>query len=125
MHNSGRTCPVNLAIAFAAVLVLTTAVSRSQESNRRGMPTPPPPAEQGSVTTVSPGTDPAAAKRAHLAKNEKDFREGVQRLYQLVDELRTEVQQTPTPDVLSVRMYKKTEEIEKLARQLKSKAKGG
>jgi hypothetical protein len=27
--------------------------------------------------------------------------------------------------VLSVRMYKKTDEIEKLAKQLKSKAKGG
>jgi hypothetical protein len=28
-------------------------------------------------------------------------------------------------NVLSVRMYKKTEEIEKLAKQLKGKAKGG
>ena len=39
-------------------------------------------------------------------------------------ELREEVQQTPTAAVLSVPMIKKTEAIEKLAKQLKSKAKG-
>jgi hypothetical protein len=49
----------------------------------------------------------------------------VERLYQLTGELRDEVLKTTTADVLSVRMYKKTEEIEKLAKQLKAKAKGG
>jgi hypothetical protein len=34
------------------------------------------------------------------------------------------VQNTATTDFFSIRMYKKTEEIEKLAKQLKSKAKG-
>ena len=72
-----------------------------------------------------PGLDPQAAKKAELRRNEKEFREGVERLYQLSSELRDEVAQTPTTGVLSVRMYKKTEEIEKLAKQLKSKAKGG
>ena len=67
----------------------------------------------------------AAAKRARLQQNEKEFREGVDRLYQLTGELREEVQKTPTTDVLSMRMVKKTEEIEKLAKVLKAKAKGG
>lgn len=73
-------------------------------------------------------TDPvaaAAAKRARLVQNEKEFREGVERLYQLASDLRDELQKTMTTDVLSVRMVKKTEEIEKLAKLLKSKAKGG
>ena len=35
------------------------------------------------------------------------------------------VQKTATTDVLSMRMVKKTAEIEKLAKQLKNKAKGG
>ena len=50
-----------------------------------------------------------------MQQNEKEFREGVERLYQLTGELREEVQKTATTDVLSVRMVKKTEEIEKLA----------
>lgn len=59
------------------------------------------------------------------AKNEKEFREGVEKLFQLATELHDELAQAPKMNVLSVRMYKKTEEIEKLAKQLKSKAKGG
>lgn len=66
----------------------------------------------------------AAAKRAALQQNEKDFREGVERLYKLTTELREVVQKTVTTDVLSVQMVKKTEEIEKLAKFLKNKAKG-
>ena len=64
-----------------------------------------------------------SAKRA-LQENEREFRAGVERLYQLTSELHDEVQKTSTNDVLSIRMYKKTEEIEKLAKQIKSKAKG-
>ena len=60
-----------------------------------------------------------------LQLNEKEFREGVERLYQLTSELREEVQKTATTDVLSIRMVKKIEEIEKLAKVLKAKAKGG
>jgi hypothetical protein len=55
----------------------------------------------------------------------QEFREGVERLYQLTAELRQDVQQTPTSAVLSVPMVKKAEAIEKLAKQLKNKAKGG
>ena len=92
-------------------------------------PTPPPPPQP--AETPNPAeihSNPqatAAAKRAMLRQNEKEFREGVDRLYQLTSELREEVQKTTTTDVLSVRMVKKTEEIEKLAKALKNKARGG
>jgi heme oxygenase len=66
----------------------------------------------------------AAAKRAALKQNEKEFREGIERLYKLTTDLREEVQKTATTDILSVQMVKKTEEIEKLAKFLKNKAKG-
>jgi len=65
----------------------------------------------------------ASARKAALLENEREFRSGVERLYQLTCDLREEVQRTATSEVLSVRMYKKTEEIERLAKQLKSKAK--
>ncbi len=59
-----------------------------------------------------------------LLQNEREFRAGVERLHKLTSELRDEVQKTVTSDVLSIGMYRKTEEIEKLAKQLKLKAKG-
>jgi hypothetical protein len=92
-------------------------------------PTPPPPpkpAETPNPAEIHANPQAAAAaKRAVLQQNEKEFREGVERLYQLTSELHEEVQKTPTTDVLSVRMVKKTEQIEKLAKMLKSRAKGG
>jgi hypothetical protein len=92
-------------------------------------PTPPPPpkpAETPNPAEIHANPQAAAAaKRAMLQQNEKEFREGVERLYQLTSELHEEVQKTPTTDVLSVRMVKKTEQIEKLAKMLKNRAKGG
>jgi hypothetical protein len=87
-------------------------------------PPPPAPAETQPPEDNSrvPGIE--AARRELLRRNEKEFREGVERLYQLTGELREEVQKTPTAGVLSVHLYKKTEEIEKLAKQLKNKARG-
>jgi hypothetical protein len=92
-------------------------------------PTPPPPPQH--AETPNPAeihSNPqaiAAAKRAALQQNEKEFREGVERLYQLTSELHEEVQKTATTEVLSIRMVKKTEQIENLAKMLKNRAKGG
>jgi hypothetical protein len=92
-------------------------------------PTPPPPpkpAETPNPAEIHSSPQAAAvARRARLQQNEKEFRDGVERLYQLTSELREEVQKTTTTDVLSIRMVKKTEEIEKLAKILKARAKGG
>jgi hypothetical protein len=68
--------------------------------------------------------EPQGAKAAMLLHNEKEFRVGVEQLSVLVNELKEEVEKTATTDVLSVRMYKKAQEIEKLAKQIKNKAKG-
>jgi hypothetical protein len=98
----------------------------SPQERRGGFPPPPAPADPSGQDKNAPrGIDPQTAKRVMAAKNEKEFREGVEKLYQMATELRDELAQAPKMNVLSVRMYKKTEEIEKLAKQLKSKAKGG
>ena len=89
------------------------------------LPPPPRPAEIPNPAEIHSNPQAtAAARRARLQENEKEFREGVERLYRLTTELREEVQKTSTTDVLSMRMVKKTEEIEKLAKVLKAKAKG-
>jgi hypothetical protein len=68
--------------------------------------------------------DPKSAKAAMLQQNEKQFRDGVEQLSLLVNELKEEVDKTPTTDVLPAKMYKKAQEIEKLAKQIKNKVKG-
>ena len=93
---------------------------------RPGLPAPPAAADPDAQDQNSPnGVNPQAAKRVMAAKNEKEFREGVEKLYQMATDLREELAHAPKMNVLSVAMYKKTEEIEKLAKQLKGKAKGG
>lgn len=94
---------------------------------RQNPPTPPPKPEPG--YTPNPAevyahpAGAAAAKRARLLENEKQFRQGVERLYQLTSDLREELEKTPTADVFSLHIVKETEEIEKLAKSLRSKAK--
>ena len=96
------------------------------QNKRPGFPDPPAPGDPSNQDkNEQQGIDPQTAKRVMAAKNEKEFREGVEKLYQMATELRDELAQAPKMNVLSVRMYKKTDEIEKLAKQLKSKAKGG
>lgn len=90
-------------------------------------PTPPPKPQPGYTPNPaeihSNPAEAAAARRARLLENEKEFREGVERLYQLTSGLRDELQKTPTTEVFSLRIVKRTEEIEKLAKRLKSQAK--
>jgi hypothetical protein len=90
-------------------------------------PPTPPPKPQPAYTPNPAEVDShpagaAAAKRARLLENEKELRQGVERLYQLTSDLRNELERTPTADVFSLRIVKETEEIEKLAKSLKAKA---
>jgi hypothetical protein len=57
-------------------------------------------------------------------QNAKEFQESVARLSVLVNELKEEVEKTSTADVLSVKTYQKAQEIERLAKQIKNRAKG-
>ena len=114
----------------AAIPPFVNPLSPSQAAHtgekRPGLPPPPASADPDDQDQNAPkGTDPQTVKRVMAAKNEKEFREGVQKLFEMATELRDELAQAPKMNVLSVHMYKKTEEIEKLAKQLKSKAKGG
>ena len=90
-------------------------------------PTPPPKPEPGHTPNpaeiYSDPAEAARAKRARLLESEKEFRQGVERLYQLASGLLDELQKTPTADVFSLHIVKETEQIEKLAKFLKSKAK--
>lgn len=121
MRESRRKFFVNLAL-LSGSLGLVPEISTAQNP-----PTPPPPPQPAQMPNPADvHTDPAAAaaaKRARLRQNEQEFREGVERLYQLTSGLRDELQKTATTDVFSLHIVKQTEEIEKLAKSLKAKAK--
>ncbi|HKM66972.1 MAG TPA: hypothetical protein VJX70_07395 [Candidatus Acidoferrum sp.] len=66
---------------------------------------------------------PSAEKRL-LEENEKDIKKKVERLFDLATELKAEVEKTDSSKVLNLNMVRKAEEIEKLAREIKTRSKG-
>lgn len=122
MRESRRRFVLALAAATAGCFAAHETLLSAQR--RRGFPDPPEPAEKQNPAAAAPDNAGHQFAKRTLQENEREFRAGVERLYHFSSELHDEVQKTPTSDVLSIRMYKKTEEIEKLAKQLKSKAKG-
>jgi cytochrome P450 len=91
---------------------------------RRGLQGPPltqiPDASQsgrGDETVEPPRSDP----KVQLKEDQKIVRRDVDRLLQMVKDLKQESDKTPETDVLSLSLVKKTEEIEKLARQIRDR----
>jgi hypothetical protein len=68
----------------------------------------------------SPKLDP----KLLLEANQKEMRKNVEKLYDLASELKAEVEKTDSVQVLSLGMVKKTEEIERLAKEIRNRAKG-
>ena len=68
--------------------------------------------------------EPKIDSKAMLEANQKDIKKNIERLYQLASELKAEVEKTDSVQVLSVVMVKKAEEIEKLAKGIRSRAIG-
>ena len=115
-------------MALAAVASCSAAADDSmfaQQRKNNPFPTPPPSSEtQNPAEAGAANTDAHNAKRTALQQNEREFRDGVNRLYRLANELKQEVDKTVTTEVFSLQIYKKTEEIEKVAKMLKGKTKG-
>jgi hypothetical protein len=62
--------------------------------------------------------------KAMLEANEKDIKKNIEKLYQLATDLKAEVEKTDSSQVLSLTLVKKADEIERLAHDIKSRAKG-
>jgi hypothetical protein len=91
----------------------------------QGKPAPPPiDRAQNPEKNDGESPTPKSATKAILEANDKDIKKNVERLYELASELKTEVEKTDSVQVLSLGMLKKAEEIEKLAHEIKSRAKG-
>ena len=68
--------------------------------------------------------EPKIDSKAMLEANQKDIKKSVERLFHLASDLKAEVEKTDSVQVLSVPMLKKAEEIEKLAKSIRSRAIG-
>ena len=89
---------------------------RSQESQTKSPPRP--------MTKDEDTDEPKIDSKAVLEANQKDIKKNIEKLFQLARELKAEVEKTDSVQVLSVPMLKKAEEIEKLAKSIRSRAIG-
>ena len=108
----------------AAALASAGALRGGSGPQRQG---PPPGPQFPETPDASNGADkdlpkPKLADPKELLKeDQKNLRHDVDRLLQMVKDLKEETDKTPETDVLSLSLVKKAEEIEKLARQIKEK----
>jgi peptidoglycan hydrolase CwlO-like protein len=84
---------------------------------------PPKPPSKPPLRDEDTG-EPKIESKAILEANQKDIKKSIERLFQLASELKAEVDKTDSVQVLSVTMLKKAEEIEKLAKSIRSRAIG-
>jgi len=108
-------------VIFASLMiagVVANVGAALGQSRRKSLPDPPTPGDP------KQRVNPQGSPQDVLRKREQDFRAGVEKLFQLTNSLREDLQTTSTTDVLNVKMYKRLQEIEKLAKQLESQVKG-
>ena len=103
------------------LLVSTVPLAEANSSYGAQRPTqgPPKPGQRDEN-----GEEPKFESKAVLEANQKDIKKSIERLFQLASELKAEVEKTDSVQVLSVAMLKKAEDIEKLAKEIRSRAIG-
>jgi len=96
------------------------ALAHSAQARPKRPQNPPQLPQQKEDDSNTPKPDP----KLILEANQKEIKKNVERLYDLASELKAEVEKTDSVHVLSLAMLKKTDEIEKLAKEIRSRAKG-
>jgi len=104
-----------IAAGFAGARALVAEAQRSQS------PQIPGPTGAAPDDVPLPPRDP----KTQLKEQQKELRREVDRLLQMVKDLKDESDKTPETDVLSLSLVKKAEDIEKLARQVKERIRAG
>jgi hypothetical protein len=108
-------------LAGAGTLAIMRAEAQSSQSKPSGRPSPPDPTPDADAPASPLGKSPT---KVMLETNEKDIKKNIEKLYELATDLKAEVEKTDSSQVLSLGMLKKAEEIEKLAHDIKTRARG-
>lgn len=111
----------------AGVLAAEPMLAGLQSTYRRPLqpkPSPDTPNQHYPVQLNGPNSASNSSKPAIDQQTQKEIRIEIARLYELVAELKEQVEKTDGATTLSVSVVKKAQEIEKLAKQIKDRAKG-
>ena len=118
----------SLTIMFVAAVILMSTSSGTPQ----GHPTPPPIVPRASPNAPNPNYPPGLQgpeqtppdpKKVNR-QNQAEIKADVQKLYELIGELKEQVERSDANSTLSVSVVKKAQQIEKLAKQVKDRAKG-
>jgi len=115
--NTSRREALKAVFGSASAAMIFAAFALAQDPSRRS------PTTASGEESPDPKLDPKRAKMI-LEQNQKDLKKDIQRLFQLATELKDEAEKTDAINTLSLPLLRKTEEIEKLARQIREKARG-
>lgn len=114
-------------VGATGVLAVRPLLAAWQAPSVRPAPQPRP-----SPNTPNPNSPPGLDgpqvtgpdKKAIDRQNQQEIRAEVTKLYEMVSELKDQVDKTDSMSTLSVSVVKKAQQIEKLAKQIKDRAKG-
>src|SRR5260370_40328443 len=116
MNASDRRSFLGMIFTAAAGLAAIPSRLESQQPAKR----PPYPDQKPGENEPEVKPDP----RALLKETQTNIKKDSERLVGLAEDLKKEGDKTDSADALSLQMVKKAEEIEKLARQIKNRARG-
>jgi hypothetical protein len=109
---------IGAALSLAASTAAVWATQQGQQGQQSSPPfAPPQPPEP--VPVRGPKRD-----RAMLKANHEAIAKDVTRMSELVDELQKQLKENDTTDILSIDVLRKSEEIEKLAKQVRGLVRG-
>jgi hypothetical protein len=120
MFFSRRHVLATFAAAPFTLIPFTPTSAQNPASDRRR---PDGSQDASGADSSAPGNFPPSANKAMLEERQKNIKKDVERLYNLAEQLKSEVEKTDSTTILSLAMVKKAEEIEKLAKQIKDRAK--
>jgi len=109
---------------LGAMMAAGTCLVIARDLSGQGTPHKRRANPDGSLDDDAPTPGNGESRKSALEENEKDVKKKVERLFKLATELKEEVDKTDALKVLSVGMLKKTEEIEKLAKDIRARTKG-
>ena len=104
-------------VGAAGSFAVSGAVAIAQGKHK--FPDPPAPAEPGGDANA-PLSGAQTTQRAQMKLNEKEFRDSLASLFDRVSELKQDTDAMHTSQIFSVKVFKQTEEIEHLAKKLRS-----
>ena len=122
MRETRRQALMTIVGATGALAAAPLVLAQARPSPPSPLPSPNAPDQHnpGGLDGLQAQKDSPVAN----PQNQKQIRDDVEKLYEMVSELKKQVESTDANSMLSFPLVKKAQQIEKLAKQIKERAKG-